>query len=87
MIKFEKPINLNGNELIAELETAGISVNSIPELDENGFLLLDIDPKNETKAKAIVSKHNGTDGVKPMTVEQKLESLGLTLEELKSLLA
>jgi len=42
MIKFDKPANLNGAELLAELKTAKIDVNGLPTIDANNDLWLDV---------------------------------------------
>jgi len=60
MIKVTRPINLNGAELIDELEAAGVQVNDVPFLDGNGDLFLDIAQKDFVKAEEVLSKHNGT---------------------------
>jgi hypothetical protein len=86
MIQFNKPTNLNGNELIDELKSAGVTVNGIPEVDAEGFLHLDIQAKDEAKAQPIVAAHNGTDGVKELTVAEKLASVGLSVADLKTAL-
>lgn len=62
MMKFDAPVNLNGQELREELRAAGIDI-------ENGMgqvilidadLYLNIDPKFGDAAAAIVANHNGT---------------------------
>jgi hypothetical protein len=85
MIKYNKPVNLNGRELVAELNAAGIVVNldNSPFVDGNDDLWLDIDKKDETKAKNIVDVHNGTI-VATNFAEQKtalLKRLGITADE------
>jgi len=86
MIQFNKPTNLNGNELIEELKSAGITVSGLPELDADGFLHLGIDAKDEAKAKPVISAHNGTNGVKELTIDEKLASVGLSVPDLKAVL-
>ncbi len=86
MIKFEKPVNLNGAELIAELKSASVEISNSPEIDGNGDFWLDISQSDKAKAEAVLNKHNGTLTGKPLTIEQKLESVGLNLEDLKSAL-
>jgi len=85
MIKFQKPQNLNGTELLAELNAAGIVITEAP-VEDNGFLWLDIDSSDETKATPIVFAHNGTTVAPEATVQQKLASAGLTINELKEAL-
>jgi hypothetical protein len=60
MIKFIKPQNLNGTELLKELEAADIKVQGWPSDDGAGNLYLDISKENEVKAAEIVASHNGT---------------------------
>ena len=86
MKQFTKPANLNGTELLEELKTAGIEVNGFPVVDGNGDLFLDIADSDEAKAKTVVAKHNGTTEPKPLTIEQKLESVGLSINDLKAAL-
>jgi hypothetical protein len=61
LIQFNLPQNLNGGKLIAELATAGITVNqdTSPMIDGAGNFWLDIDPTKEAATKAIVDVHNG----------------------------
>ena len=59
MIKFDKPINLNGKELVDELNAAGVTIKDRP-LDDGFNLWLDIASKDQSKAKGIVDLHNGT---------------------------
>jgi hypothetical protein len=65
MKSFQKPANLDGVALIAELEAAGVTVKpnglgiKCPTEDGNGLLWLDIAEKDESKAVAVVSAHAG----------------------------
>ena len=86
MIKFDKPENLNGTELLAELNAAGIKITESPSIDGNGDFWLDIASKDEAKAKPIVAAHNGTTVKAEKTIEQKLASVGLDLGDLKTAL-
>jgi hypothetical protein len=86
MIKFNKPTNLNGTELIAELNAAGIVVSEPPFDDGQGNLWLDIATSDEAIATAIVASHNGTTVAPEPTVAQKLESVGVSLDDLKAAL-
>lgn len=89
MIKFTKPINLNGAELRQELQSIGVAISNEPfavEVDANNDLWLDIADADKTKAKAVVANHNGTTVAPEPTVEQKLASVGLNLDDLKSAL-
>ena len=86
MIKFNKPQNLNGAELLSELNSAGVNVIGLPLVDGNKDLWLDIDSADEAKAKSIVESHNGTTIALEPTIEDKLASVGLNLEDLKEAL-
>jgi hypothetical protein len=87
MIKFNKPANLNGAELLAELKAGGVVVTGLPLIDENGEFWLDIKEADETKATPIVAAHNGTLVAPEPTIAEKLASVGLSIEELKAALA
>jgi hypothetical protein len=86
MIKFNKPENLNGTELMAELNAAGIKITEPPLIDGNGDFWLDIAEKDEAKATPIVAAHNGTTVAPEATVAQKLASVGLDVQDLKAAL-
>lgn len=88
MIKFDKPKNLNGAELLAELSAAGVVANdkTSPFIDGNGDFWLDISDKDKTKAATIVASHNGRMIAKEPTIAEKLENAGLTVDELKAAL-
>jgi hypothetical protein len=89
MIKYQKPVNLNGAELVAELTAVGIKINieNSPSIDGEGNLWLDIAEIDKTKAAGIVAKHNGKTIAPELTIEEKLSSVGLSLDELKSALS
>ncbi len=89
MIKFTKPINLNGAELRQQLNFAGVVISNDPlavQIDGNNDLWLDIAKKDEAKAEPIVAAHNGTMVAPEPTVEEKLASVGLNLGDLKTAL-
>lgn len=89
MIKFNKPENLNGADLINELKIAGVKISESPMVDAENFLWLAIDEKDKEKAESIVELHNGTI-VAPDFVAKKtalLEKLGITEEEAQLLLS
>jgi hypothetical protein len=86
MIKFDKPTNLNGTELLAELNASGINISEPPLIDSNGDFWLDIANQDEVKATPIVAAHNGTTVAPEPTVAQKLASVGLSVEDLKAAL-
>ena len=87
MIKFDKPTNLNGIELMAELNAADVKINGWPEIDLDNNLFLDIAEKDEAKVKLIVAAHNGTMVAPEPTIQQKLKNIGLDFEELKAALS
>ncbi len=87
MILFTKPANLNGKELREELNAAGINIledKFAVVVDSEGVLLLDINPSDESAAAAVVAAHNGTTVAPEPTIADKLASVGLSLDELKS---
>lgn len=86
MIQFNQPTNLNGAELLDELKAAGVTVERLPLIDENGDFWLDIKTTDESKAKSIVAAHNGTTVAPEPTVADKLASVGLSIEDLKAAL-
>ena len=81
MKTFTKPENLNGAELQAELASAGIIVDEIFDL-ANGMIAFQTE--SESEATAIVAAHNGTTVAPEPTIADKLASVGLSLDELKS---
>lgn len=86
MISFDRPKNLNGTELVSELKLAGIEVANLPVDNGEGKLFLDIDAKHKEKAAEIVAAHNGTTVAPEPTVADKLASVGLNVDDLKSAL-
>ena len=88
MIKFNKPTNLNGSELLEELNAAGVKITEKPYLDDNGDLWLQIDAKDEVKAKTVVNAHNGNTVAPALSSREAiLAKLGLTAEEAAILLS
>lgn len=89
MISFNKPTNLNGEQLCNELEAAGITVNrsTSPLIhgDNPDFLWLDIDSANTKKAEEVLNAHV-PQTIKEPTVAEKLASVGLNLDDLKAAL-
>jgi hypothetical protein len=83
MIQFTTPENLNGAELVKELNDNGIEVTGKPFLDGNNDLWLDINESDKTKAKSIVAAHNGTTIAPEPSIQDKLANAGITLDELK----
>jgi len=90
MIKFNKPEQLNGEQLIEELKAIGVIVNdkTSPLIDGNGDFWLDIDLKDEVKAKPIVAAHNGTIVAPDKSAQRQavLDRIGITAEEAQLLL-
>jgi hypothetical protein len=90
MIKFNAPKSLNGSQLKNELKDAGVAIaegNDAIELDGNGDLWLDIKETDKAKAKAVVDTHVGIDNPKVLTIEEKLQVVGLSINELKAAVA
>lgn len=79
---FNKPKNLNGRELKEELAAAGIVVDLIFD-NADGTISFETDSEN---AEEIVAAHNGTTIAPQPTIEEKLASVGLNLEDLKTAL-
>ena len=88
MIKFNKPENLNGTELLAELNAGQVKITQPPLIDGNGDLWLDIAEKDTTKAATIVAAHNGTTVAPDKTAARQeiLDRLGITADEARLLL-
>ena len=87
MIQFTKPTNLNGAELLAELNAAGVTIDKSPVIEGDGSFWLDVKKSDEAKAKPIVAAHNGTIVPAELSVADKLASVGLSIEDLKAALA
>ena len=83
MIQFTKPENLNGAELLKQLQDGGVTISNPPTIDGNDALCLDIDSKDKAKATAIVAAHNGTIVAPEPTINDKLASVGLSIDDLK----
>ena len=79
MKSFTIPAKLNGEQLLNELKAVGIALSDVRVVDN--LLWLDT---NDTKATTVVAAHVGLDSVP--TFEQKLESAGISLNELKAAL-
>ncbi len=87
MIRFSKPENFEGVQFCNELETAGVLINreTSPFIDGNGDFWLDIDAKDTSKAQQVLDAHKPKPRPEP-TVAEKLASVGLDLDDLKSAL-
>ena len=83
MIQFNKPKNLNGTELLAELNAAGIVVTEPPFDDGQDNIWLEIAISDKAKATQIVAAHNGTTVAPEFTIADKLASVGLSVDDLK----
>ena len=81
MKNFTRPENLNGTELIAELQAVEITVKRIVD-NSDGTISFETD--DEIKASSVVAAHNGTTVALEPTIADKLASVGLSLDELKS---
>jgi len=89
MIQFNKPTNLNGTELRQELNNAGVTISDEKDsvsLDADGSLWLDIKASDKTKAESIVANHDGNIVPPEPTIQDKLASAGITVDELKTAL-
>jgi hypothetical protein len=86
MIQFTKPTNLNGAELLEQLNAGGVSITEPPFIDGAGDFWLDIAEADKAKATPIVAAHNGTTIAPEQTIEDKLASVGLSLPDLKAAL-
>ena len=86
MEQFTKPENLNGGELRTELRAAGVQIGDHFDavmVDGMKVLLLDIDAADKLKASAVVAAHNGTVAEREATIDEKLASVGLSVDDLK----
>jgi poly-gamma-glutamate capsule biosynthesis protein CapA/YwtB (metallophosphatase superfamily) len=86
MIKFNKPENLNGAELLTELTNAGVEIQELPYIDGNGDFWLDVKESDKAQTITIVAAHNGTTVAPEPTVADKLANAGLTVEDLRAAL-
>lgn len=85
MIKFIRPTNFNGADLEAELLIKGIKLQSLPEVIGDD-LFLAIDESESTVAAEVVKNHNGTIVAPEQTITEKLASLGINLQDIKTAL-
>ena len=82
MTTYPRPTNLNGTELMAELAAVKVVVDRVKD---NGDQTITLDTTDK-KADAIVANHNGTTVAPEPTVAEKLQSVGLNLDDLKAAL-
>jgi hypothetical protein len=87
MISFDKPKELNGAQLCEELQAAGIAIDEKknPYIDGNGVFWLDIASKDTQKAQDILNAHIPKPKPK-LTIDDKLASVGLSIDDLKTAL-
>lgn len=87
MIKFDKPMDFDGVQFCDELSSIGITINrqTSPMIDADNDLWLDIDAKDTQKAQDVLNAHVPKPRPEP-TVAEKLASVGLNLDDLKSAL-
>lgn len=82
MTTYTKPTNLNGAELMTELAAAGIVISRVQDNGDNTITL----ETTDKKAESIIATHNGTTIAPEPTINEKLQSVGLNLDDLKSAL-
>jgi hypothetical protein len=82
MTTYPKPENLNGTELMAELAAVGVVVDRVKDNGDNTITL----ETNDKKAETIVLNHNGTTTAPEPTIADKLQSVGLSIDDLKTAL-
>lgn len=92
MIRFAKPENLNGAELLDELAEIGIVLDKVrqaPFLDDDNSLWLDIKKLDSDKAALVIAAHNGTIVAPDKTAARAalLQKLGITVDEAALLLS
>lgn len=80
---FDKPKNLNGDELIAELKSVGIEIENVWDFSDG---TIGLNTNDEKLAKSIVEAHNGTVVAPQLTIGEKLSKVGLNLDDLKAAL-
>ena len=87
-MEFTLPKKFNGETLRNELKAEGIILpeNKKAITVSGEVLILDIDEKDATKVQNVLANHNGDDILIEETVADKLASVGLSIEELKTAL-
>jgi hypothetical protein len=86
-MEFNMPKNLHAGQLREELKSFGITFLDSEEVilvDTATTMQIEISESDKAKATEIIKKHIGVNV--PMTIEQKLASLGLNLNDLKDAL-
>jgi len=87
MLKFDKPQNLNGFELLAELKSEGVKVIEPLVIDGNGDFWINVSQSDAEKTATIVAAHNGTIVASEISIADRLANVGLSIEELKAALS
>lgn len=89
MESFSKPATLNGTQLRDELNAAGVAIsndiNAVTDTSD-GLIHLDIASKDQAKAAEVVATHVGVDKVVELTLDEKLASVGISVDEIKAAL-
>lgn len=87
MQTFPMPAQLNGEQLISELKTAGVIVEGLPEDWADGLLRLKINENDVEKTKVIVNNHVALDSQITKATEKAalLAKLGISDDEAKLL--
>ena len=88
MISFIKPENLDGAQLRKELLDAGIEISNERgsiSIESDGLLYLNISAEDKLKAETIINNHIPTANF-ATTIDYKLASVGLNLDDLKAAL-
>lgn len=87
MISFDLPTNFNGTQFCDELKDAGIVIDNKTDMSAttDGVLWLNIASKDTQKAQDVLNAH--IPQPKPeATIAEKLASVGLSIDDLKSAL-
>jgi hypothetical protein len=83
MIKFEKPTELNAEQLVKEIKAKSVFIDEslLPLIDGNGDLWLAVDESDEKAIAAIVKAHKAV--YTEPSIADKLAAAGISLDELK----
>lgn len=87
MISFDLPANFNGEQFCKELKNAGINLNHKEDMyaTSDGVLWLNIETKDTQKTQDVLNAHTPKPVI-PLTIADKLASVGLDLNDLKAAL-
>jgi len=85
-VKITLTKEINGEQLVKELQQVGVVVSDLP-LIENGFLILEVNSKDETKTQTVYDNHVAEDWSisKAAARQAVLDKLGLTADEMAAL--